>query len=52
MSKLTKLKALRAALIEGEKSGASTPFDFEMFIEGKKAGEPPSRPAPPTRERP
>ncbi len=28
----TKLVALRAALVEGEQSGASTPFDFEAFI--------------------
>jgi antitoxin ParD1/3/4 len=27
-----KLAALRAALIEGEESGLSTPFDFEAFI--------------------
>ncbi len=27
-----KLAALRAALIEGEQSGASAPFDFEQFI--------------------
>ena len=26
-----KLEALRAALIEGEQSGPSTPFDFEAF---------------------
>jgi len=31
-----KLEALRAALIEGEKSGVSTPFDFDEFIERKK----------------
>ena len=29
----TKLAALRGALIEGEQSGPSTPFDFEAFIE-------------------
>ena len=36
----TKLAALRAALVEGEESGPSTPFDFESFIarkRGKKA---------------
>ncbi len=33
----TKLAALRAALIEGETSGASAPFDFEAFI-AKKCG--------------
>ncbi len=33
-----KLEALRAALIEGETSGASMPFDFEAFIARKRAG--------------
>lgn len=33
----TRLAALRAALIEGEKSGASTPFDMEAFIARKRA---------------
>jgi antitoxin ParD1/3/4 len=28
--------ALRAALIEGEESGASKPFDFEAFIARKR----------------
>jgi antitoxin ParD1/3/4 len=28
--------ALRAALIEGERSGPSTPFDFDEFIERKR----------------
>jgi antitoxin ParD1/3/4 len=32
----TKLDALRAALIEGERSGASTAFDFEAFIASKR----------------
>ena len=32
-----KLAALRAALIEGEQSGPSTAFDFEAFIERKRA---------------
>lgn len=32
-----KLAALRAALIEGEMSGVSTPFDFEAFIARKRA---------------
>jgi Arc/MetJ-type ribon-helix-helix transcriptional regulator len=27
-----RLEALRAALIEGEKSGPSKPFDFDKFI--------------------
>ncbi len=30
-----RLEALRAALIEGELSGFSTPFDFDKFIERK-----------------
>lgn len=30
-----KLDALRAALIEGEQSGPSTPFDFDAFIAQK-----------------
>jgi antitoxin ParD1/3/4 len=29
----TKLEALRAALIEGEQSGAATPFDIEEFLD-------------------
>lgn len=36
----TKLAALRAALVEGEESGPSTPVDFDRFIarkRGKKA---------------
>ena len=45
MPKNTKIEALRAALIEGERSGASTPFDFDEFIkrmrQGKKPGEEP-----------
>ena len=32
----TKLEALRAALVEGEESGPSTPFDFDGFIAGKR----------------
>ncbi|MDQ0392027.1 type II toxin-antitoxin system ParD family antitoxin [Labrys monachus] len=31
-----RLAALRAALIEGENSGVSTPFDFDAFIAGKR----------------
>lgn len=31
-----KLAALRADLIEGEESGASTAFDFEAFIDRKR----------------
>jgi antitoxin ParD1/3/4 len=30
-----KLEMLRAALVEGENSGPSTPFDFEAFIARK-----------------
>ena len=30
------LAALRAALIEGEDSGPSTPFDFDEFIARKR----------------
>ena len=36
-----KLEALRAALIEGERSGSSAPFDFEAFIARKRASAPP-----------
>ncbi len=32
----TKMAALRAALIEGEKSGAAVPFDVDAFVERKK----------------
>jgi antitoxin ParD1/3/4 len=35
----THLQALRAALIEGENSGPSTPFDFDAFITAKRTGE-------------
>jgi antitoxin ParD1/3/4 len=31
-----RIAALRAALIEGEKSGSSKPFDFEAFIARKR----------------
>lgn len=34
-----KLEALRAALVEGEASGAPTPFDFDAFIARKRAEE-------------
>ena len=30
------LSALRAALVEGETSGASTPFDFDEFLARKR----------------
>lgn len=33
-----KLDALRAALVEGERSGASSPFDFEAYIARKRQG--------------
>lgn len=32
----TQLTALRAALIEGEQSGVSAPFDFEAFVARKR----------------
>ena len=32
----TRLAALRAALIEGEQSGPSKPFDFDTFVAGKR----------------
>jgi antitoxin ParD1/3/4 len=35
-----KLTALRAALIEGEQSGPSTPFDFDDFLARKRAALP------------
>jgi antitoxin ParD1/3/4 len=38
-----RLAALRAALIEGEDSGPPTPFDFEAFLAGKRAGAPRAR---------
>jgi antitoxin ParD1/3/4 len=31
-----RLEALRAALVEGEKSGPSSSFDFEAFIQRKR----------------
>jgi antitoxin ParD1/3/4 len=31
-----RVEVLRAALIEGEQSGPSTPFDFDAFIERKR----------------
>ncbi len=33
----TRLTALRAALIEGERSGPATPFDFDDFLARKRA---------------
>jgi antitoxin ParD1/3/4 len=38
-----RMGALRAALVEGEESGASTPFDFEAFIARKRNQKPKSR---------
>ena len=32
-----RVEALREALIEGERSGAANPFDFDAFIERKKS---------------
>jgi antitoxin ParD1/3/4 len=32
----TRRKALEMALIEGEQSGAPSPFDFDAFLEGKR----------------
>lgn len=32
----TRLEALRAALIEGEQSGPSGPFDFDRFLAEKR----------------
>ena len=35
-----RLRALRQALIAGEQSGDSTPFDFDEFVVRKRAEEP------------
>lgn len=35
-----RLEALRAKLIEGEESGPAEPFDFDRFVEGKRARQP------------
>ena len=35
-----KVKALQQALIEGEESGPSQPFDFDRFLEGKRTRQP------------
>lgn len=35
-----RLEALRTALIEGERSGPSEPFDFDRFLEGKRGPKP------------
>lgn len=34
----TRLEALRAALVEGEGSGAAQPFDVETFLAAKRRG--------------
>jgi antitoxin ParD1/3/4 len=39
----TQLRALREALIEGERSGPWTPFDFDAFFARKRGGEPGDR---------
>jgi antitoxin ParD1/3/4 len=39
----TKLEALRAALIEGEQSGLSTPFDLEEFLQEMRRDHIPQR---------
>jgi antitoxin ParD1/3/4 len=39
----TRLNALREALIAGENSGASTPFDFDAFVARKRTPEPHGR---------
>lgn len=36
----TQLRALRDALEAGERSGSSTPFDFEAFLDRKRAQVP------------
>jgi antitoxin ParD1/3/4 len=36
----TKLRALRAALIAGEESGASAPFDVDRFVNEKRGRQP------------
>ena len=38
-----KLATLRAALVEGETSGAATPFDFDAFVARKRGANTPSR---------
>jgi antitoxin ParD1/3/4 len=39
----TRLRALRQALIDGERSGESVPFDFDEFVVRKRAEEPRER---------
>ncbi|MCY4559399.1 MAG: type II toxin-antitoxin system ParD family antitoxin [Chloroflexi bacterium] len=33
----TRVEALREALVEGERSGSASPFDFDEFIDRKKS---------------
>ena len=33
----TRVEALREALLEGERSGSASPFDFDEFIDRKKS---------------
>ncbi len=33
----TRVEALREALVEGERSGSASPFDFNEFIDRKKS---------------
>lgn len=35
----TRLRALRQALVDGERSGESTPFDFDEFVAARKQAE-------------
>jgi antitoxin ParD1/3/4 len=39
----TQLRALREALAAGERRGASTPFDFDAFLDRRRAEESPDR---------
>jgi antitoxin ParD1/3/4 len=39
----TQLRALREALVAGEQSAASTPFDFDAFLDRKRAEQSPDR---------
>ncbi|MGV9840467.1 type II toxin-antitoxin system ParD family antitoxin [Nocardia niigatensis] len=36
----TQLRALRQALVDGENSGPSTPFDFDAFLARKRDEQP------------
>jgi antitoxin ParD1/3/4 len=36
----TQLRALRQALVTGEQSGESRPFDFDAFVSRKRGGNP------------